>query len=57
MLSTEELLSTENAARQLARLEKQILRLLQQQCLIHSDPSISIVAFIFTDDLFHGIRQ
>ncbi len=33
------------------------LRMLQQQRLIHSDPSISIVAFIFTDDLFHGIRQ
>src|SRR5699024_792101 len=33
------------------------LRLLQQQRLIHPDPSISIVTFILADDCFHGIRQ
>ena len=33
------------------------LRLLQQQRLIHPDPSISIVTFILADDFFHGIRQ
>lgn len=33
------------------------LRLLQQQSLIHSDPSISIVTVILADDFLHGIRQ
>ena len=33
------------------------LRLLQQQRLIHPDPSISIVTFILTDNFFHCIRQ
>src|SRR5699024_9535105 len=33
------------------------LRLFQQQCLIHPDPSVSIVTFVLVDDFFHGIRQ
>src|SRR5699024_2762498 len=32
-------------------------RLFQQQCLVHPDPTISIVTFILTDDFFHGICQ
>ena len=33
------------------------LWLFQQQCLIHTAPSISIVTFILADDFFHSIRQ
>ena len=33
------------------------LRLLQQQCLRHPDPSTCIVTFVLIDDFFHGICQ
>ena len=29
----------------------------QQQCLVHPDPSVSIVAFVLADDFFHGLSQ
>ena len=34
-----------------------MFRILQCQCLMHADPTIGIITFIFLKDLPHGIRQ